>query len=402
MGTVGQGPRRDAFRAVYRIRPRTLTLDSAAELLLAEQTTGRHSVGGSGGTAASEDSLRKRDLSGGLSGARVESIDHESSTVAVSYPKESFASVPGLLAVLVGEVMELQEFESVRLLDLSLPDGAFGLAGPAFGAPGVRSALGVRRRPLLAAIIKPSTGMTPEEAAELAEEYVAGGADAVKDDEVAVASYEELARRAHLVGRAVTSAAQSRGRPAAYFLNVTGPLEELEARLELCKAQPSVWPMLCEHAVGFDALRIAASVAARPILCHRAGAAVHLRSERFGLSHKVAVSLARACGGDLVHCGSLRGKLFDTEDQVRESVQAATSSLHNNLGRPALALVGGGYGRESVELAVRELGVKELCFVVGASVAFSEDGPRRAVRAVLDALEELEAEEEEEPLEGGS
>lgn len=347
-----------------------------------------------------EDSVRSKGLHfGGLSGATVESVDHENSTVTVSYPSESFASVPGLLAVLIGEVMELQEFESVRLLDLSLPDGAFGLAGPSFGASGVRSALGVQHRPLLAAIIKPSTGLTPEDAAALAEEYVVGGADAVKDDEVAVAPYDELARRAQLVGRAVTSAAQLRGRPAAYFLNVTGPLEELEARLELCKAHPSVWPMLCEHALGFDALRIAASTAARPILCHRAGVAVHLRSERFGFTHKVAVSLARACGADLVHCGSLRGKLFDTEDQVRESVAAATSSVQKSLGRPALPLIGGGYGPEAVELAVRELGVKELCFVIGASVAFSEDGPSQAVKA---AMEALEAVEEEEPLEGGS
>jgi ribulose-bisphosphate carboxylase large chain len=54
--------------------------------------------------------------------------------------------------------------------------------GPRFGIDGLRQMVGVPRRPLLCAVLKP-LGRSPQELAELAGQFVEGGVDVIKDDQ---------------------------------------------------------------------------------------------------------------------------------------------------------------------------------------------------------------------------
>jgi ribulose-bisphosphate carboxylase large chain len=416
------------LRATYYLKSEVFSLEEAGRHLAAEQSTGaalptQGPLAGSEASADSAFSARSSAPAGAdvahrtapppLSSekfpARLISLDEASSTVTIEYDARLLWSVPALVAVLLGEGLELAEFSACRLVDIQFGRGSLGylgLRGPRFGVPGIRAQLGVESRPLLAAIIKPSWGLDPEEAASLASAYVRGGADIVKDDEVSSLPYSSLASRIRTVAGAVAKEAARRGRPVAYAANITGPAEEWRDRIDLCLGWPCVWPMLCEHAVGLDGARYVAGRAGRPVLFHRAGSGSLLRSRLFGTTQKVTVTLARLLGGDIVHCGSFRGKLFDGETEAASAVEAALGDLASSGAiaagdgspgpcegegdpqiLPSLPLVGGGFGKDEVVATRGFFGTEDICFVLGKSAAFASEGPERAVAAVASALE---------------
>ncbi len=362
-----------ALKARYRFESR-LAPEKAASLLAEEQSTGHV-----------PPTARDRRASWSVDISQVSDTD-----LVLTYGANLVSSVPSMLALLQGEGLELAAFDSLVLVDLEFGPAFMPTSGgPRFGIAGIRSMSCVPERPLVAAILKPSVGLTPEDAADLAVEYAEGGADIVKDDELASAHYDSLAERCRAVARALRRVSDRRGRPAFYALNITGPLDELYRRLDLCRSYDNVWPMLCEYAVGLDVLRVVAERAGRPVLCHRAGVGASIRSGRFGMSQAVQVKLSRLCGGDLVHCGSYKGKLFDAELDVARAVSAATNAgpSAGPALRPSLPLLGGGFGPKEAIVACEELNTRDVCFVFGASVAFSPEGGRRAVAEVVGALE---------------
>lgn len=374
------GPNSNEPAAVYatylfesRLAPR-----EAARLVAEEQSTGH--------------GYRTRDGRGGRAGAFV--VDVSEGSVTLGYGSGLVPSVPSLLALLQGEALELAALESLRLSEIDLsPETAGSFPGPQYGVAGMRELLGVSDRPVVAAILKPSVGLSPKEAADLATSYALGGADLVKDDELASSTYPDLAARCRAVASSLHRASVRRGRPAAYALNITGPVDELRHRVDLCNSFENVWPMVCEYAIGLDALRLVREYSQRPILCHRAGVGAIIRSERFGMTQRVQVTLSRLCGADLVHCGSFRGKLFDREADVRDAVSAASRVMARE-GKDPLAssmpLIGGGFGGREACTAVLELGTDDLCFVFGASVAFAKEGPEAAVAEIVSAVEALD------------
>ena len=56
--------------------------------------------------------------------------------------------------------------------------------GPKFGMDGIREYTGVKDKPLLGAIIKPKTGITPQVLLEMVKELVEGGVNFIKEDEI--------------------------------------------------------------------------------------------------------------------------------------------------------------------------------------------------------------------------
>ncbi len=362
-----------ALKARYRFESR-LAPEKAARLLAEEQSTGH-----------APSTVRSRKEGWSVDVSEVSDTDF-----VLTYGAGLVSSVPSMLALLQGEGLELSAFDSLLLVDVEFgPAFTPTCGGPRFGIAGIRSITCVPERPLVAAILKPSVGLTPEDAADLAVQYAEGGADIVKDDELASARYDSLAERCRAVAAALRRASERRGRPAFYALNITGPLDELYRRLDLCRSYDNVWPMICEYAVGLDVLRLVAARAGRPVLCHRAGVGASIRSGRFGMSQAVQVKLTRLCGGDLVHCGSYKGKLFDAEIDVARAVLAATKTgpTGGPALRPCLPLLGGGFGPKEAVVACEELNTRDVCFVFGASVAFSPKGGRRAVGEVVGALE---------------
>jgi len=139
----------------------------------------------------------------------------------IAYPFRNIgAQIPLLFTTVFGNISMMGD---IKLLDLSLPkDFADGLPGPKFGISGVRDLLGVYERPLLNNMIKPSTGTTPEQGAELFHQAALEGTDIIKDDEVlGDTDFSPTLKRVELYMKKAEKVHKEIGHKVLYAVNVT-------------------------------------------------------------------------------------------------------------------------------------------------------------------------------------
>jgi 2,3-diketo-5-methylthiopentyl-1-phosphate enolase len=84
----------------------------------------------------------------------------------LAYPWVNFYdNIPLLLSTVTGNITAVPD---LKLLDLELPESYVKqFKGPKFGIQGIRDLLNIPERPILNNMIKPCTGITPEEGAKL-------------------------------------------------------------------------------------------------------------------------------------------------------------------------------------------------------------------------------------------
>jgi ribulose-bisphosphate carboxylase large chain len=280
--------------------------------------------------------------------ARVVEVDGE--RVTVEFPAlDGETSAEQLLAACVaGEWADRGDFESCRLVDVEWPAR---LPGPAFPArPGVS----------VGAIVKPALGLAPEEAAAVAAELAAGGAVLVKDDELQRSSPERV--------RAINAAIPEH---VLYAANVTG------ADVDAIVAAGGRALMVNAFIAGLGSIgRLRAY--GLPIFVHRVGSAFLRRGGPVSVSAGVLAELTRLLGADYVQVGSFSSRTFDTDDEVREQIEAA---------RPATAVIGGGVGAANALEQLDRAGTRDGVMLLLGSAAYAHpDGVRAGVAAAVAAI----------------
>jgi ribulose-bisphosphate carboxylase large chain len=90
-----------------------------------------------------------------------------------------------LLVQVMGGQLDIDKITYCRLEGLKFPQEVLKFfKGPKFGISGIREYLGINDKPLLGAIVKPKTGITPQILLEMVKELVEGGANFIKEDEI--------------------------------------------------------------------------------------------------------------------------------------------------------------------------------------------------------------------------
>jgi ribulose-bisphosphate carboxylase large chain len=90
-----------------------------------------------------------------------------------------------LMVQLMGGQLDIDNIKYCRLLKLEFPESVkAAFMGPKFGIKGIREYIGVQDRPVLGAIIKPKTGISPEILLKMVQELVEGGVNFIKEDEI--------------------------------------------------------------------------------------------------------------------------------------------------------------------------------------------------------------------------
>jgi ribulose-bisphosphate carboxylase large chain len=294
--------------------------------------------------------LQSVSLPDGPEPVRARVVEVEGERVTVELPAlDGETSAEQLLAACVaGEWADRGDVDSCRLVQVEWPAG---LPGPAFPAePGVS----------VGAIVKPALGLTPKEAAAVAAELAAGGAVLVKDDELQRSSPDRV--------RAIEAEIPD---DVLYAANVTGvdadAIVEAGARALMVNAflagLGSI-PRLREYEL--------------PIFVHRVGSAFLRRGGPVSVSARVLAELTRLLGADYVQVGSFSPRTFDTDDEVREQIEAA---------RPATAVIGGGVGAENAREQLERAGTSDGVMLLLGSAAYAHpDGVSAGVAAAVDAI----------------
>jgi ribulose 1,5-bisphosphate carboxylase large subunit-like protein len=90
-----------------------------------------------------------------------------------------------LMVQVMGGQLDIDKITYCRLLDLEFPKEVHdAFLGPKFGISGIRDFLVINDKPILGAIIKPKTGITPNILLEMVKELVEGGVNFIKEDEI--------------------------------------------------------------------------------------------------------------------------------------------------------------------------------------------------------------------------
>ena len=322
---------------------------------------------GSAEALAIEESVGMRN---GPSFVRGRVVSDDDGVAVLEFPEGNWGrNVPLLVSALVaGEGVETRAFTRCRLIDLELPDGF--LPGPAFEA---------RRGVRVGAILKPSLGLRPHEAAEVAAAIGQGGATLVKDDELlGDPDWCPLEQRVAAVADALHPCVQ-------YFPNVTGPGAGLVERARRAVELGAGGIMVNAFAQGLDAvLALREAELGVPILAHRVGSGPWTRNDRFGVAPAVLAMLTRLCGADYVLVGCFGGKLFDSDDDVRAQLDAVRRPLPGV--RAPTAILGGGIGPDNARQQAERAGGDGLLMLLGAAAYGHEGGVGEGVRATCRAL----------------
>jgi 2,3-diketo-5-methylthiopentyl-1-phosphate enolase len=297
---------------------------------------------------------------------RARVVEYEHGRAVLEFPETNWGRDVTLLvsSLFAGEWADASVFTRCRLVDVAYPNGL--LSGPAFEAPA---------RVLVGAIVKPSLGLTPAEAAVTAAQLAAGGADLVKDDElVGDPEWCPLEDRVREVAAVLPQGVQ-------YAANVTGPAESLVERAARAVELGAGALMLNAFAQGPDSLRALRDAEfGVPLFAHRVGAALWARNESFGVAPAVIAELTRLCGADYVQVGSFTGSVYDRPEEVRAQIDACRRTT-DGVNR-AVAVIGGGVGPENAEAQLEAAGNVSGTMLLLGSAAYASGSPEASVRAV--------------------
>lgn len=335
------------FSASYCIET-PLVPECAAEAMAGEQSSGTFLK-----LAGETEALRERHA------ARVEAVTsletrqfpslpgalpgkaYHEAEITLSWPLENIgASLPNLLATILGNLTELRELSGIRLTDIELPQAFIeAMPGPQFSINGTRHMVGVGQGPLIGTIIKPSVGLSPEDTADLVHQLVEAGIDFIKDDElIADPPYSPLSERVPAVMRVIEEHANRTGRKPMYAFNITGDLDEMRQRHDLVRDHGGTCIMASVNWIGVSSLAALRRHSQLPIHGHRNGWGLFYRHPQIGINYRVFQALLRLAGADHLHVNGLGSKFAETDASVIDSARACLTPLLELPGRDDRAM----------------------------------------------------------------
>ena len=364
----------------------------AAEVIAGEQSSGTFVA-----LATETPELKAR------AGARVERLDVIDTSVTpslptpkqsnrytrcileLSWPIENLGPcLPTLMATIAGNLFELRAVTGLRLLDLQLPPSfAAAYQGPAFGIEGTRKLAGVAHGPLIGTIIKPSVGLSADEAALQVRELVAGGIDFIKDDELQSDGPNcPFDDRVRAVMRVVNDAAQRTGKRAMVAFNLTGDLDKMRRRHDLVLAQGGTCVMVCLNSVGLVGLTELRRHSQLPIHAHRAGWGYLNRSPALGFDFAPLQKIWRLAGADHLHVNGLRNKFSETDESVIAAARSVLAPVMPSAALSAMPVFSSGQTGLQAHDTYAALGCAELIHTAGGGIFGHPQGVSAGVEAL--------------------
>jgi ribulose-bisphosphate carboxylase large chain len=256
----------------------------------------------------------------------------------------------------------------IRVEHLDLPESLLrAFKGPRFGRAGLRALLNIPKRPLLSTALKPM-GLSSQELADLAYQFVLGGMDIIKDDHgLSDQSCSPFEERVRLCAAAVQKGSRETGQRCLYIPNITAPHSEVMKRARFAKQAGAGGMMVAPGLIGFDLMRELADddSIALPILTHPALQGSFVTS-RNGMSHGVIFGqLARLAGADATIFPNFGGRFSFSCGECKEIV-TATSEPMGHL-RSIFPAPGGGMSLDKVPDMLETYG-QDLIFLIGGGL----------------------------------
>ena len=396
---VESGDTRREFSARYLVES-YLPLERVAEIIAGEQSSGTF-VAVPGETPA----LRARSRARVISVQTLEDVaapsfesafahrdratgPYHRGLIEIGFPVHNVGpNLPTLLATVAGNLFELGEVTGLRVLDLDLPaDYAAQFPGPRFGVAGTREVIGVRGRPLIGTIIKPSIGLSPEETADLIDRLCAADIDFIKDDEVmGDPPYAPLAERVRAVMPVINRHADRTGRKVMMAFNISDDTEAMLRHHDMIVRAGGTCVMVSVNWTGPAAVTRLRRHAAVPIHGHRNGFGMFNRAPMLGFDYTVYQKIWRLAGVDHLHVNGLRSKFWEPDESVIASARACLAPFAGT--SPIMPVFSSGQSAAQAPDTWTALRSLDLLYLAGGGIIAHPDGPGAGVRGLREAWE---------------
>lgn len=273
----------------------------------------------------------------------------------------------------------------VKLVDVRWPDSFLkSFRGPNFGIIGLRKLLGVAGRPLLATALKPG-GSSNEELAEMAAAFARGGGDIAKDDQNIVdASFLDFRSRVSRIGDAVAKANAATGGNCLYLPHLSGPQEELEARLDFVLKFGLRGVLVCPAILGLDEVRRLAERKPAVYMAHPAFSGAFYADRSHGIETSFYLgTMMRLIGADITVFPNAGGRFAFTDVECRAIGERAKAPFGDLA--PAFPAPGGGMRLDNTADMARDFG-PDAVWLVGGRLLMHPGGPEAGARAFRSAM----------------
>lgn len=310
--------------------------------------------------------------------------------VQIAYPTANFGSdFPMLFTTLLGN--DASTSAQVKLVDLQLPERfTAGFKGPRYGIEGIRKLTGTSPgTPLLLNMIKPCTGLTPEEGARIFYDAALGGIDFIKDDELlGDPDFCRAGKRAKAYLKAAEAAYEKTGTHTTYICNITSSSNKIADTLKSVIDAGVKAVMMCFSTVGYSTFQYICESSDVLVMGHYAGSGISNEGLTSGLSSHLSVGkFARMAGADMVMMNTPYGGYPLTYLQYQKTLQHLILPDHHL--KPCMPVCGGGVHPGLVPQLVADCG-RDIILAAGGAVqghpmgaAAGVTAMRQAVRAVL-------------------
>lgn len=321
-----------------------------------------------------------------LSSQRCE--DEISYFIQLAFPSVNIGrGFPGLLTMLLGN--DASTSSQAKLVDLQFPTKMLdSFPGPKFGIEGIRKLTGIYDRPLLLSMIKPCTGITPEQGAKIFYEAAKGGLDIIKDDELlGSTAFSRPAERVKHYQAAATAAFEETGKRCLYAVNITDTAGKISDNLNAALDAGAQAVMINFAAVGYSAVQELSENCPVPILGHCAGAGMFYEGYESGMSSPIAVGrFPRLSGIDMQVINTPYGGYPLEYAKYIRQVHELVLPLGNI--RPSIPIIGGGVHPGTVWRYIKELGT-DIILGAGGAVHGHPMGPAAGAAAMNQAVQSV-------------
>lgn len=370
--------RSDDIVATYEIR--SGNLEKAAEAIAIGQSIGNPNV----------RLENETDEMWALYGAEIRELTptgDRAARVKIGYPARNFThgSLTHILMCLQGGQLDIDLIEACRLVDIDLPEGIVRqYAGPSRGVEGIREHLSVYNRPLIGGIVKPKTGLTVKQLADMCQEMADGGVDFIKEDEILgeidICPLEER-----------VEAAMKALEPykVVFCPCITAPVHRLDQAFAAVKRAGSsgyhynIW-------AGLDAFQYAVRLAEGLFGHYQKSGDRAITEGLFSVDFTVWCKLVRLAGPDFIHVGMVGGYLNEPVDVMTERLRVLQGDFYGLKGlMPSLSC---GATPGMVE-GLRNTFGNDIMVSAGGAMHGHPLGSRAGAKAFRDAAEGRESRE---------
>ena len=309
--------------------------------------------------------------------------------VDIEFPLEAIGTdLVALMTIAIGGVFSIKGFSGIRIVDMKLPwEFAAAHPGPQFGVEGSRALTGVRGRPIVGSIVKPSLGLYPQETADMVRELAEADVDFIKDDEKLMSpAYSSLADRVRAIMPIILDREQKTGRKVMYAFGISHTDPDVMMRNhDIVAGAGGNAAVININSVGFGGFAFLRKRSRLALHAHRNGWDILTRHPGLGFDFRVYQQFWRLLGVDQFQINGIRAKYWEPDESFIRSFHALREPLFSQRDCPLPVVGSGQWGGQAPETYARTGRTLDLLYLCGGGVVSHPGGPAAGVRAVRQA-----------------